>query len=63
MKKVLVNIENNSLKISYKNHRKVREDLINTNIISDNELIFGYDYLENNTKMVSLNSFFYVTIL
>ncbi len=54
MKKVLVNIENNSLKISYKNHRKVREDLINTNIISDNELIFGYDYLENNTKMVSL---------
>ncbi len=54
MKKILVNIENNSLKISYKNHRKVREDLINTNIISDNELIFGYDYLENNTKMVSL---------
>ncbi len=54
MKKVLVSIDNNNLKLSYKNHRKMREDLINTNIISDNELIFGIDYLSNNQKIVSL---------
>jgi len=54
MKKVLFSIENNNLKVSYKNHKKMREDLINTNIISDNELIFGIDYLENNYKIVSL---------
>ncbi len=54
MKKVLVSIDNSNLKISYKNHRKMREDLINTNIISDNELIFGLDYLSNNQKIVSL---------
>lgn len=54
MKKVLVSIDKNNLKLSYKNHRKMREDLINTNIISDNELIFGIDYLQNNQKIVSL---------
>ncbi|MCI8394587.1 MAG: class B sortase [Bacilli bacterium] len=54
MKKVLISIENNNLKLSYKNHHKMREDLINTNIISDNELIFGLDYLKNNQKIVSL---------
>ncbi|MCI8575340.1 MAG: class B sortase [Bacilli bacterium] len=54
MKKVLISIENNNLKLTYKNHRKMREDLINTNIISDNELIFGIDYLQNNQKIVSL---------
>ena len=54
MKKVLISIDNNNLKLSYKNHRKMREDLINTNIISDNELIFGIDYLQNNQKIVSL---------
>jgi len=54
MKKVLISIDNNNLKISYKNHKKMREDLINTNIISDNELIFGTDYLENNQKIVTL---------
>jgi len=54
MKKVLVSIDKYNLKISYKNHRKMREDLINTNIISDNELIFGTDYLQNNQKIVSL---------
>ncbi len=54
MKKVLISMDNNNLKLSYKNHRKMREDLINTNIISDNELIFGIDYLTNNQKIVSL---------
>lgn len=54
MKKILISMENNNLKISYKNHKKLREDLINTNIISDNELIFGVDYLENNQKIVAL---------
>lgn len=54
MKKVLISIDNQNLNISYKNHKKMREDLINTNIISDNELLFGSDYLENNQKIVAL---------
>lgn len=54
LKKILFSIDNNNLKVSYKNHKKMREDLINTNIISDNELIFGTDYLANNYKIVAL---------
>ncbi len=54
MKKVLINIENNNLQISFKNHTKMREDLINTNILSNSELLFGVDYLQNNEKIVSL---------
>lgn len=54
VKKVLINIENNSLKISFKNHTKMREDLINTNILSNSELLFGMDYLKTNEKIVSL---------
>ncbi len=54
MKKVLINIENNNLQISFKNHTKMREDLINTNILSNSELLFGVDYLHNNEKIVSI---------
>lgn len=54
MKKVLISTDNNNLLISFKNHTKMREDLINTNIINNSELLFGIDYLENNDKIVSL---------
>lgn len=54
VKKVLINIDENKLTVSFKNHTKMREDLINTNILSNSELLFGIDYLQNNDKIVAL---------
>ena len=40
VKKILINIKNNEIIFSYKtNNSSINNDLINTNIISDNELI------------------------
>lgn len=52
MKKLLINIENNSLIFSIKRNQVIREDLMNTNIISDSELVFSDDYLLENIKIV-----------
>ena len=52
VKKILVLIQKNTLYFSYKRNQTVREDLMNTNIISDSELIFSDDYLEDNKKIV-----------
>ncbi len=53
MKKVLINIKNNSIMFSYKtNNSNISSDLINTNIISNNELIFSDIYLVENTKII-----------
>jgi len=54
MKKILVSIHNDFLNFSYKNHQKVREDLINTNIISNDELLFSDDYIIANANIFSL---------
>jgi len=55
MKKVLITIENNNLTFSYKKgSNKITNDLINTNIISDNELIFSDDYITENLKIISV---------
>ena len=43
MKKIIILIQNNNLIFSYKHNQAVREDLINTNIISDSELVFSDD--------------------
>lgn len=54
MKKVLIKIANNNLTFSYKNsYNKISNDLINTNIISDNELVFSDEYIRENIKIVS----------
>ena len=51
MKKVLITIENNNLTFSYKkSDNKISTDLLNTNIISDNELVFSDDYIRENIK-------------
>lgn len=54
MKKVLITIENNNLTFSYKkSYSKISNDLINTNIISDNELIFSDEYIKENLKIIA----------
>ena len=52
MKKIIILIQNNNLIFSYKHNQAVREDLINTNIISDSELVFSDDYILSNKKIV-----------
>ena len=54
MKKILINIENNTICFAYKtSHHKINNDLINTNIISNNELIFSDIYIEQNKKILT----------
>ena len=54
MKKILINIKNNEIIFSYKtNNSSIDSDLINTNIISDNELIFSDKYILENNKILS----------
>jgi len=55
MKKVLISIANNNLTFSYKkSYNKISNDLLNTNIISDNELIFSDEYIRENIKIVAI---------
>lgn len=54
VKKILISIQNNSIIFSYKtNNSSISNDLINTNIISNNELIFSDVYIFENTKILS----------
>ncbi len=55
MKKYLLLIKKNYLFFSYKEdlERDV-EILINTNVISDNELVFSDEYIKNNPKLITL---------
>ena len=51
MKKIIISIQNNALLFTYKQNQIVREDLMNTNIISDSELVFSDDYIVENQKL------------
>ena len=55
MKKYLLLIKKNYLFFSYKEdlERDV-EILINTNVISDNELVFSDEYIKNNPKLITM---------
>ena len=54
VKKILISIENNSITFSYKtNNSSISNDLINTNIISNNELIFSDVYISESAKILS----------
>ena len=54
MKKILINIKNNSITFAYKtNNSVISNDLINTNIISNNELIFSDIYIAENAKILT----------
>lgn len=54
MKKILISIKKNYLAFSYKkNTNAMQKKILNTNIISDNELVFSEDYIEKNHKIVA----------
>ena len=55
MKTVLISINNDTLifKINKANNKK-RENLMDTNIIANNELVFSYEYILSNSKIVGL---------
>lgn len=54
MKKILINIKNQEIIFSYKtSNSSINNDLINTNIISNNELIFSDVYITQNQKLIS----------
>ena len=55
LKKILITIKNKSLLFTF-NYRLDEEvkDLVNTNIISDNKLIFSDDYIMENSHIVGL---------
>lgn len=52
VKKIVIHIQNNILYFSYKHGNTVRDDLMNTNIISDSEIVFSDDYIEQNQTLV-----------
>ena len=54
MKKILIAIKKNSLLFTY-NYKldDATKSLMNTNVISDNELVFSDDYILENSKIVS----------
>lgn len=53
MRKIIVLIQNNNLVFTYKQNHSIREDLMNTNIISDSEIVFSDDYIIENKKLVA----------
>jgi sortase B len=55
LKKILISIKDSSLIFSY-NHQNDEQliSLMNTNVISNNELIFSDEYILNNSKIVGL---------
>ena len=54
MKKILININNHTMTFSYKrNTNDTDNGLINTNIITNNELIFSDIYIEENLKILT----------
>ncbi len=54
MKKITVSIKNNTLIFKYRTNKPVEPNLLNTNVISNNELIFSDEYLAKNGKIVGL---------
>lgn len=53
MKKVQFNIKDKTLFIDYKNENNVIKNINNTNIITDDDLIFDSKYLKNNMNLVA----------
>ena len=54
MKKVAIIIDDNSLSFKYRNNKPTKDNLLNTNVISNNELILSDEYLLENKKIVCL---------
>lgn len=54
MKKITVLIKDNTLMFKYRTNKTTEPNLLNTNVISNNELVFSDEYISNNTKIVGL---------
>ena len=54
MKKIAVLINENKLIFKYRTNKPVEPNLLNTNVISNNELVFSDEYIKNNIKIVGL---------
>ena len=54
MQKILIRVTKNTIRFSYKDPSQKIINLNNTNVITDNELVFSMDYIEDNEKIVSL---------
>ena len=54
MKKITIQIQDKSLIFKYRTNKPVPTNLLNTNVISNNELIFSDEYIKENTKLVGL---------
>ena len=53
MSKILLQIKNNKLLIQEKKRLKVQEkSLVNTNVISQNELLFSEEYINENKTLI-----------
>ena len=54
MKKIVIEITNEALSFKYRTNKPVPDNLLNTNVISNNELVFSTDYINDNNKIVGL---------
>ena len=54
MKKITITIQNNTILFKYRTNKPIEVNLLNTNVISNNELVFSDQYLAENTRIVSL---------
>ena len=54
MRKIVIEITNESLNIKYRTNQPIPDNLVNTNVINNNELVFSTDYINDNNKIVGL---------
>ena len=54
MKKIVLCLHNDVISFKYRTKKIEKSDLLNTNIIYDNELIFSDTYIKENNEIVSL---------
>ena len=54
MKKIVIEISDKSLSFKYRTNKPVPNNLLNTNVISNNELVFSADYINDNSKIVGM---------
>ena len=54
MKKIVIEISDNALSFKYRTNKPVPDNLLNTNVISNNELVFSVEYINDNNKIVGM---------
>ncbi len=54
MKKIAIKIDKDTLFFKYRTKKLSEPNLLNTNVISNNELVFSDEYIEENKKVVGL---------